>query len=275
MAPAEYIVSKLSGDVEFCRSQSIRTQSMHVGFEKVPEAQPLHDAEGHFLGSDMYDFLNWADGSRTRTRVRVEANGDVRVQHLGRWAPVSAWLAGLRAPKGPALDMEPAKRPQHRAGELWDWWKTTGKAFRILDLSAELRDVIYGFYWGNRIEPFPAARCCKLPTGEIGRRVPAMPSHGCLYLNHQMHREARDYLFSKVPFFVEHDAILQRITQGTQFGRVRPLPIRQLDVLLHKEELVAIFQRAGRTARALREMRLTVLPTFVSSSGTTNTTKSS
>ena len=259
MAPVAYIVGKLNGDVGFFRSQSIRTQSMHVGFEKVPEAQPLHDAEGHFLGFDMYDFLNWADGSRKRTRVRVEANGDVRVQHLGRWAPVSAWLAGLRAPKDPALDMEPAVRAQHRAGELWDWWKTTGKVFRILDLPTELREAIYGFHWGSRIEPFPGARCRRLPPLEIRRRLAAMPSPRCLYLNRQMYSEARGLLFAQVQFFVEHDAVLQRITRGTQNGQGRPLPIRQLRLYLREEELVAIFQQAGRTARALREMPLTRL----------------
>ena len=68
----------------------------------------------------------------------MEASGAVQVQHLGHWAPVSAWLARLQVPKDPSIDMEPAQRQQHRAGELWDWWETTGKVFRIMVLPAAI-----------------------------------------------------------------------------------------------------------------------------------------
>ena len=85
----------------------------------------------------------WMDQEKS-IEVRIR-NGKPQISYLGRWCAVGRLLRHFRRPSPDNLTSQEAYHQQ------WNWWKTNGEKFRLLDLPPEIRDTIYGHSCGSRV----------------------------------------------------------------------------------------------------------------------------
>ncbi|RMY59574.1 hypothetical protein D0863_11891 [Hortaea werneckii] len=70
----------------------------------------------------------------------------VMLKDEDRWIPLQKWLKTLPEPTLPNYHMLAYE-------EQYQWWRSTGKPFRLLDLPGELQERIFLFAVGKHIEP--------------------------------------------------------------------------------------------------------------------------
>jgi hypothetical protein len=94
----------------------------------------------------------------------------------------------------------------------------------FLQLPAELRELVYSFTFGDKIEPWPFARCRKL--GWQTKATSAAISTNLLLANHQIHDEVTKVMHEQALFLVEHLAIYDKLARTASLrARIRRLSI--------------------------------------------------
>lgn len=154
--------------------------------------------------------------------------GCVEIWYRQKWRPVHAYLKRLK----PAIDWNiPISNSKHetqarRAEQQQRWWTANGKALKFLELPAEVREIIYEYAIGPRVEPYPTAKARKLGRTGCAAIVARMPNASLLLTNKVVYREASNVLFRRTSFFIDRKGVLTRLLQNeAQRSRVRRLEL--------------------------------------------------
>jgi hypothetical protein len=124
-------------------------------------------------------------------------------------------------------------------------------SFEILKLPGELRELIFSFTFGEKIEPWPSARCRKRGWKAIA--VSRAASTNLLLANHQVCKEVTDVMHMQSLFIVEHLSIFSRLVGS----RTLRGGIRRLSICLGHENFFKLFgSNYGDTTNPLPTVRL-------------------
>ena len=259
-SPSIDCIQKLITDeIDKYRMSSFDTFGISISVSPTEDAEPIFNVEGVWLGFDEYDFETFRQKGKPM-HVRTGSKGFLRVWHDQHWARLSSYLKHVK----PILDCEnnPGSLPKYqlqlvRLGQQSRWWMANGKKFRLMDLPLEIREIIYGFAFGERIEPYP--RCKSRRLGR-GRTLPIdrKPTSNLLYTCHQVYVEGSNILFKFTPFFVEHFGVSGRLmSKVPQRSR-----IRRLQLAFSHDDFFRFFGgkpggygTAGKPSSAARAMR--------------------
>lgn len=285
MAYMNEIGDALQRDIDDYRNQSFHDFGLNVRVQPITQSAPIHDIKGRWIGFEKYNFDVWAEPGKVM-RIRAYPKGEVKIKYLGRWTHVDSFLKHLK----PQVDWnDPADAGDFTREQIvqgrWEqqgrWWVANGKKFPLLDLPPEVREIIYGYVWGDYIEPYPNSKARKLPA--LTRRALAerTPYRDLLLTCRLINEEASNILFMYTPFLVEHYGIMGPLTSRIQ-QRVR---IRQLELALSHDDFMRLFRKdtlrssgvvipgGSREALALRRMKLSRIqlviqpPSFTTASG--------
>ncbi|KAK0252508.1 hypothetical protein LTR91_004935 [Friedmanniomyces endolithicus] len=247
------IVQNLDKQVKAYRAASFENfinAGIRVNFLESETAGPLVSSNGKILGFNEYLVDIWGE-ELYRVSVRVRQNGKVQIRHLDSWAKVSEYLCHLKVKIDPHYtDGTPDMRSDLQA----QWWNGNGKTFPLLQLPRELRDTIYSYAFGSKIEPYPTNKA------RLGARVKPQRGAALMRVNKQVSLEIRSLLGRQTPFLIQHNRIMALLLSSP----LRRNHIRRLELALSHKEFINLFgftfpdvQYETRwQAKALRGMQL-------------------
>jgi len=263
----DIIQAALNDYIDRYRSLSFENFSLDVRVRPSEQGRPIGMEFGKIsfgkIGVDMYRFVA-AGHLRRRIMVRP-IKGDMLILYNGHWQPVEAYLD--------ALKVEPAIRTvtddENRAVSWWrqeNWWRSNGKAFRFLDLPAELRDVIYQFALVKPAQPYPRMKSRKMGYAGQVKMTEANPTTALMRINYQVHTEASHVFYRDAPFVMSHKQVLGKVITNpllasnichlhlslSHAGYLQAFGFRFNDILDYSNPY-------GGPVTALREMRLATL----------------
>lgn len=241
----------LDRDIYYFRIASFENYSLEISLAPSVNASKAHDTNGNFIGYDSYDLGVY---SRTPESVsaRISPSDSGAVEIMGRedWGPVSTLLNRLEAtidwnaPFGNSRYQIQMWRAEHQQR----WWAANGKTFKFLNLPAEVREMIYEYAVGPKVEPYPRAKTRKLGDMGCAGMVARMANTNLLFTCKFVYREASDILFRRTTFFVDRVGILMRLLQNElQGSRIRRLGKRLSILFVARLEYDA---RAVQTRRS-------------------------
>jgi len=241
--------------------QTTQTGDAYKTQDENRQPQKIRNAFGTYVGWDKYVLGAWGEHDRV-IKTRCDFNGgSIEVWHLERWVPVISYVKLLQ----PQPDRIPALGTQQgRYVHQQEWWQKTSKTFNLLKLPAELRELIYSYAIGSRVEPYP--RCSSRGRGRDATAIiERNPNPKLLRLNRQVFEETSHVLYRDCIFMVEHGAVLRKVALNERLSsRLRQLHLR----LTHFDYLKLFGFTAtaeeldfapSRSARALRKMDLDLL----------------
>lgn len=170
------------------------------------------------------------------TRISTFDREKVEIWYRQNWHPVHAYLKHLR----PAIDWNfassdfTAETQLRRSQQQQRWWAANGKVFRFLDLPAEIRELVYEYAIGPKVEPYPTARTRKLGTNGCAALVARMPNASLLLTNKLVYEEASDVLFRRTRFYVDQLGVLAKLLRNEE----QSARIRRLGKILHFRVLI-------------------------------------
>ncbi|KAK4545532.1 hypothetical protein LTR36_002882 [Oleoguttula mirabilis] len=266
----DYLAEAIRWEIEIHRRKTFDNFTITAFVQPVTAKDPeikrpraFRNAIGTFIGWDQYVLDILGEQERVIEIRRCGSRG-VQVLHLDIWTPVAEYISLL----SPQLDRDDALATQAgRYNNQREWWKANGKKFRLLALPAEVRELIFSFACGSRVEPYPA---CK--ARRRGRHAEVIkernPNIGLLQIrNNQLHNEASHILFTQATFFIEHYDVLRKLTRNGPLCE----RIRRLELSLSHFEFFKLFgcsigddrvYPTTRSASALRTMTLDRLVLF-------------
>ncbi|KAK5123409.1 hypothetical protein LTR85_002841 [Meristemomyces frigidus] len=277
----DYLAEAMRWEIELHRRTSFNNFTIqafvHPVTAKHPKRKrprPISNTIGTFVGWDKYVFDIWGKPER-EVKVRVHWGRGVQVLHLDMWTTIADYVGLLE----PQLDRDTTlATPAGRYNHQWNWWQVNGKKFRLLELPAEVRELIYSFALGDRLEPHPGSKARRRGqhTEVIIQRN---PNAGLLQVKHsQLYNEASHILFTHATVFVEHYDVLRIMTRkGPLCDR-----IRRLELSLSHHDYFELFgfnfgdelvYPTSRSARALRQLSLTRLVLFLAPPSLTTETR--
>jgi hypothetical protein len=203
MQPGDLIGDVLRHEIEQFRLENFDSFELHVLIHPTTRAKPIIDADGNHIGFDEYDFDQW---SRPPKPIKVGlSRGGPKIWYMKQWRPLSSFLQHLK----PSADWNDdgnsstLKSMQLRWEQQARWWLANGKKFPLLDLPAELRNLIYGHVFGAFVEPYPTARARRLGPSTYNT-LAKTPNFNLLQTCKLVHNEASHILFHftrKFPIF--------------------------------------------------------------------------
>lgn len=148
----------LRHEIEKFRLANFDSFELHMLIQPSARAKPIVDADGNSIGFDEYDFEQWSRPPKP-IKVGLSRSGP-RIWYMKQWCPVTSYLQHLD-PSGDWKDgsgSSASNAKQLRWEQQARWWLANGKKFPILDLPAEIRNIIYGYVFGAVVQPYPATR---------------------------------------------------------------------------------------------------------------------
>jgi len=260
----DYLAALFMHEVDQYRILSFENFGLSINIVPAAEAAPRFNLCGTFIGYEKYRIATYRESDSPKPmRIRFSAtsagNDEVQLHFLCNWHPVPEFLRHIKLIPD---DSEPSTS-SGRLNRQWNWWMKNGKRFRLLDLPVEMREIIYGFVFGPRIEPFPNSRARR--RGKTNAPFAALqPAAALLSLSQQVRAEASNICFSHTTFYVEHLGILKRLT-----NHFKPCnSIRRLHLSLSHYGYLKLFNHipsednnygVGSCASDMRMMTLNVL----------------
>jgi hypothetical protein len=240
VTPGDYIGAALAHEIKDFRIQTYDrfTNLLDVLVQPVDYAAPVYDFNSACVGFRNYSFDQWGYQRKVMS-VRVGPNGRPKIWYRQEWQYVGSLLLDLMPPPAHSNPGQPASSEMIKMA--WEnqarWWLANGKKFRILDLPGEIRDKIYGCIFEDKIEPYPTARVRRL--GQAQQAVMKKKLNFNLLLTcKRVYQEASNILFLKIPFLVEHETILRRLTVDPIIGP----RIRKLEIAFSHDEFLFLFR---------------------------------
>ncbi|KAK3722926.1 hypothetical protein LTR37_002071 [Vermiconidia calcicola] len=262
IADGDHILGTLIKEINEYRMESLQNFSIDLLVRPTPAARPIFDRTGTTLGFDEYIFEEFGTGGKCMA-VRICSKGVIKVWHNGCFSRISSYMKHLQ----PFVAWDDGGTfPENELKLLrWEqqsrWWLANGKKFRILELPSEIREVIYAFAFGAKVEPYPTNRSRRL--GQYTRLIlTRKPNSSLLRTCKLIYQEASNILFMYTPFYVEHygvvSALLRNIPQRSS--------IRQLELALTHDDFFRMFggkpdengerREPSRASKALRRMNI-------------------
>ncbi|KAK5171926.1 uncharacterized protein LTR77_003563 [Saxophila tyrrhenica] len=251
--------------VDVYRFSSFETFDIHVSIHPGAAAIQVVDTSGQFIGWDKYVFQVWGQADKTMA-VRLDSRGCIRVWFNDRWARFTRFLRLIKPPYSWNL----SKGPLTRADQDFQWyqqsrwWLGNRKSFLFLRLPPEIRNLIYGFALGDKIEPYPTHR--DRGVGSNSRSMIIRRANtALLQVSPLVYKEVSDMIYTFTPFFVEHFGVAEKLLR-----KPRPCSrIRQLELALTHDDFFWLFggqfeddgvmTAPHQAATTLRNMRLSKL----------------
>ncbi|KAI7226127.1 hypothetical protein KC330_g8927 [Hortaea werneckii] len=134
--------------------EDYNAQSMHRHYDPLL-IEALNIATTLFYGIDSTSAVHCLVRHELFIKVQLKlvchldygwSAGTVMLKDEDRWVPLKQWLKNLPEPTLPNYHVLAYE-------EQYQWWKSTGKPFRLLDLPGELQERIFLFAVGEYIEP--------------------------------------------------------------------------------------------------------------------------
>lgn len=192
MPDGDLIATVLRNEIEQFRLANFDTFELYVLIHPSSRAKPITDADGIQIGFDEYDFEQWSRPPKP-IKVGLSRSGP-RIWYMKQWQPVNAFLEHVKPEWNNDGDFSTSKSVQLRREQQARWWLANGKSFQLLNLPAEIRNIIYGYALGPVVEPYPAARARRLGPSTYTRSA-SRPNFDLLRTCKLVHKEASDILF--------------------------------------------------------------------------------
>lgn len=192
MPEGDLIGTVLRHEIEQIRLDNFDSFELHVLIQPTPRAKPIIDADGNQIGFDEYDFDQWSQPPKAM-KVGLSRSGP-RVWYMKEWRHVSYFLRHLTTSNewNARGGSSTANAMQLRWKQQARWWLANGKKFPLLDLPAEIREIIYGYVFGAVVQPYPTVRARRLgPSSYSAKRTNYNLLHTCKLV----HKEASNILF--------------------------------------------------------------------------------
>ncbi|KAK4900647.1 hypothetical protein LTR27_002363 [Elasticomyces elasticus] len=251
----DQVIAKVEQAIRAYRAASFANYiNIGLEFSLVPtgDAREILDSYGKWLGYDKYTLDVWGE-DQFDVRMSLWHNGEVRIWHRRQWVAVADYLRYLKVKIDPTYsDGTPEMRSKVQAR----WWKENGKSFPLFELPRELRDLLYGFYFGHSIEPRYAH---KARPGAIAK---ASCTATLMRLNRRTLQECRELLNRQTPFLIKHRRTLRSLLVEYPDQRHH---VRRLELALSHSDFLKLFgfpfednvpYEAQSAAKVLAEMSL-------------------
>ncbi|KAK1051305.1 hypothetical protein LTR74_016848 [Friedmanniomyces endolithicus] len=249
----DQIVQNLDKQVKAYQAKSFENfinAGVRVNFRESETAGPLIGSNGKMLGFNEYHVDIWGE-ELYRVSVSLCRNGQVRIRHLDGWVKVLEYLYHLKVKIDPHYT---DGTPEMRSDLQSQWWRVNGKAFPLLQLPRELRDIIYDYSFGSKIEPYPTNKA------RLGAKAKPQRGVALMRVNRQVSLEIRSLLGRQTPFLIEHNRIMALLLSSP----LRRNHIRRLELALSHKEFINLFgftfpdvhYETRWQAKALRGMQL-------------------
>lgn len=234
------------------RAQTFAKFNMDIAVYPADDATPivieLPELGEVTVGYRYYKFDPRHNEERKKCMHLRLDRGSIQARFCRQWQPIAAYLDHISTQLNYELPQQLALDRQ------FSWWKTNGKAFRIMDLPGELRNTIYDHAFPSEARPFPTSKCRK--RGPFGFRA-ANSSHTALMrTDKQLYSEASDRFYLSTPFLIEHASLLNR----TLKNRLLQQRLRHLRLTLTHGSYLGLFHfnegPATYAKRCLREINL-------------------
>ncbi|KAK1028887.1 hypothetical protein LTS16_020191 [Friedmanniomyces endolithicus] len=247
------VVQNLDKQVKAYQAKSFENfinAGVRVNFRESETAGPLVGSNGKMLGFNEYLVDIWGE-ELYRVSVSLRQNGQVQIRHLDGWVKVSEYLCHLKVKVDPHYTNG---TPEMRSDLQSQWWRANGKAFPLLQLPRELRDIIYHYSFGSKIEPYPTNKA------RLGAKAKPQRGTALMRVNKQVSSEIRSLLGRQSPFLIEHNRIMALLLSSP----LRRNHIRRLELALSHKEFINLFgftfpdvhYETRWQAKALRGMQL-------------------
>lgn len=242
--------------IDIYRSQTFAKFNMDIAVYPADNALPivieLPQLGEVTIGYQYYKFDPRHNDERKKCMQLRLSCGCIQVRFCRQWQPIAAYLDQISTQLNYELPQQFALDRQ------FSWWKTTGKAFRIMDLPGELRNTIYDHVFPTEAQPFPTSKCRKLRP--FGFRAAHSPHTALMRTNKRIYSEASDRFYLTTPFLIEHASLLNR----TLKNRLLQQRLRHLRLSLTHGGYLGLFSfdegpatyPATYATRCLREINL-------------------
>ena len=200
--PIDLIGEELRCDIEQYRLHSFESFDLNVVVCPSSAGKRKLSNEGHQIGFDRYRFDIFGELPK-HMQVHFVRKGEVLIRYLDQWTPVSSFLKHLKPPvewNGPG-NFPRQEGVRRRWEQQARWWLANGKRFRLLNLPAEIREIIYGHVFGTFIEPYPTCKARRLGPSTFAM-LHRMPNANLLWTCKLVYEEASSILFDYTPFLI-------------------------------------------------------------------------
>lgn len=249
----DQVVQNLDKQVKAYKAKSFENfinAGVRVNFRESETAGPFIGSNGKMFGFNEYHVDIWGE-ELYRVSVSLRRNGQVHIRHLDGWVKVSEYLCHLKVKIDPHYT---DGTPEMRSDLQSQWWRVNGKAFPLLQLPRELRDIIYDYSFGSKIEPYPTNKA------RLGAKAKPQRGVALMRVNRQVSSEIRSLLGRQTPFLIEHNRIMALLLSSP----LRRNHIRRLELALSHKEFINLFgftfpdvhYETRWQAKALRGMQL-------------------
>ena len=242
----DQIKRMLEREIYLYKSESYDNFSLEVSVHPTHDKEPVYNLQGQKLGYSCYQFdAHYKVPEAFQARIYSEddnfSENQVEILLNNEWCAPRTYLKSLC----PKIDWNargtqtwPEMR-QRRSEQQQRWWLANGKTFPFLQLPSEIRDIVYRYAMGPRVEPYPSSRVRGLGRSNA-MLVARMPNTSLLYVCRLVYNEASAILFKGTPFFIDQPGILSRLlSNGPESqGCTR---IRQLELSLTHAQYFILF----------------------------------
>lgn len=222
-SPVSKVHAQVRQTVEAYRLSSYEAFAFEM---TIRPAEKEAQGNSHGVGYTGTHFFHFQPYSKEERKVVVRLNSqDTSIveicfqrkggRHTTPWRPLLAYLRQQPIVCNPNRDLS-INHQDHfklRNRHQSDWWAANGKRFKFLELPRELRNLIYTYCIGPRIEPFPAWKLRQ----RTGLHVTTVVHEGLLYVNKQVSGEMQEQIYSLTEFLVVHEDLLSGLVQNRAF----------------------------------------------------------
>lgn len=178
-----------------------------------------------------------------KARVELDAQNIIQFCFYTRrrgekttWRPLAEYIRQQPLVLNPNRDLSihPHDKFKLRYQHQIDWYAANGKTFDFLGLPRELRNHIYSYLIGPRIEPYPDMK----HRSRTGLYATSVIDPALLYVNKQTSEEMRNQIYEFTPWLIVHRYILRRLVGNEHFPVNR---LKRLTLDLRHEDFLKLF----------------------------------
>lgn len=260
----DIIQGALNFHINEYRAQSFENFSLDVYVHPSQRGASIHIAQNGVArgnaGVNIYKFST-ADGHQKRMYVRP-VKGNILIAYRERWQTIDAYLDALKQDLSSRASI---------AGEGWEtawrkqleWWASNGKAFRLLDLPAEIRENIYRFALIKPTHPYPTHKARRLGYSSKIALKEDNPVTNLMSVSRRVRVEASHLFYRDAPFVIANNPIMHKVLTNL----ILSANIRHLHLALSHGQYLKLFgfqfsevqsysNYGGAVVSIIRDMRL-------------------